>query len=58
MPRGEDTRDHEGRRPIKPTNNLGSSMADLLKQMIYDSEFNDIVGIPNDVVAKPDEGQK
>ena len=34
---------------------IGKSMADLIKQMVYDAEFNDIVGLPNDYVAGPED---
>jgi len=32
---------------------IGSSMADMIKKMVYDAEFNNIVGLPNDIVAGP-----
>ncbi len=55
MSRGNDERFNGNRRPPKPGEELGMSMADIMKQMVYDSEFNDIVGLPNDIVAEPDE---
>lgn len=72
--RGKDERDNENRRPQKPTfirfdtwgadnpemphGNVSPSIADMIKQAVYDAEFNDIVGIPNDIVARPDEDEK
>lgn len=29
---------------------FGTAMADMIKKAVYDAEFNDIVGIPNDYV--------
>ena len=36
-----------------PQGSLGKSIGEMLKQMIYDAEFNDIVGIPNDIIGEP-----
>lgn len=66
MARGEDERHNPNRRPERPIINfldpkygssdgLGKSLSDFLKQQVYDAEFNDIVGLPNDIVAEPDE---
>lgn len=73
MARGNDERDNPNRRPQRPiirfdnlpTDNpemphgsLGKSMAEMIKQAVYDSEFNDIVGLPNDIVAEPNKDEK
>lgn len=37
------------------SSDFGNMLAEMMKQAVYDAEFNDIVGNPNDIVAYPDE---
>jgi protein required for attachment to host cells len=39
--------------PEFPQGGLGKALADMIKQAVYDAEFNNIVGIPNDIVGEP-----
>lgn len=66
MARGNDERHNPNRRPIvwrssdgqsSDESGLGKMIAEMIKKSVYDAEFNDIVGITNDIVARPDEEQ-
>lgn len=41
--------------PEFPQGGIGKAMAEMIKQMVYDAEFNNIVGLPNDYVKGPEE---
>lgn len=44
--------------PEFPQGGLGKALADMIKQAVYDAEFNDIVGLPNDYVSGEKDDEK